>query len=101
MRKNTPFLIKFTFFFLSIILAIPMHSQYMNAGADEVFSFIPGTGQNSGQSSEYFPKNVLGLPDISARYEIPATSPESICSLGLGGEITLSFREKILVDGLV
>ncbi len=99
MRKNTPFLIKFTLFFLSILSAMPLQSQYVPAGADEVVSFLPGNGQNSGQTSEYFPKNVLGLPDKSAQYELPATSPEEICSLGFGGEITLSFRGKILVDG--
>jgi hypothetical protein len=99
MRKNTPFLIKFTLFFSSFLLAIPLQSQYAPSGADEVVSFLPGIGQNTGQTSEYFPRNVLGLPDTTAQYELPATSPEEICSLGFGGEITLSFHGKILVDG--
>lgn len=41
---------------------------------------------------------MLGLPDTSARYEIPQASPEQICSLGFGGEIILSFHNKILRD---
>lgn len=99
MRKNTPFLIKFTLFFLFFAASVSVHGQYVSAGANVVVSFKPGTGQNSGQTPEYFPRNILGLPDSSARYQVPSTSPEEICSLGFGGEIILAFQNKILRDG--
>jgi hypothetical protein len=66
------------------------------AGADTVFSVRWGTGQNFGR--EKFPSNVLGLPDTSARADRPATSAETVCSLGLGGEIILGWKNAVLVN---
>ncbi len=98
MRKNTPFLIKFTLFFLVCMSQTPIQAQLVVCGVDEVITFLPGVGQNSGQSSEYFPRNIFGMPDSAARTDVPSTSPEEICSLGMGGEITLHFRGKVLID---
>ncbi|MBI3258508.1 MAG: hypothetical protein HYZ54_03370 [Ignavibacteriae bacterium] len=82
-----------------ILISSTVSAQKTTAsGADEVILFKPGTGQNSGQSSEYFPKNIFGLPDTSARFQIPQASPDQICSLGFGGEIILGFHNKILRD---
>lgn len=98
--KNTFFLYKCYVFLLGLFLISSAVSagQITASGADEVILFKPGKGQNAGQTSEYFPKNVLGLPDTSARYQIPQASPEQICSLGFGGEIILSFHNKLLRD---
>ncbi len=98
--KNTFFLYKSCVFLLGIILisSVVSAQQTTASGADELISFKPGTGQNAGQTSEYFPKNVFGLPSTKARYEIPEASPDQICSLGFGGEIILSFHNKILRD---
>jgi hypothetical protein len=63
-----------------------------------VHSFVPGSGQSSGQEPEYFPANVLGLPDTTARRTVPAIDPRQIASLGMGGVIVLRFDEPI-VDG--
>ncbi len=99
-HKNTFFLCKIYVLLLCITLITTQLSaqQTSASGADEVISFKPGKGQNIGQSSEYFPKNVFGLPDASARYELAAVSPDQICSLGFGGEIILGFKSKILRD---
>lgn len=99
-HKNTFFLCKIYVLLLCIILITAQLSaqQISASGADEVISFKPGKGQNSGQSSEFFPKNVFGLPDSSARYELAAVSPDQICSLGFGGEIVLGFKGRILRD---
>ena len=66
------------------------------AGADTVFSVRWGTGQNFGRDK--FPSNVLGLPDTSARADRPAMIAESVCSLGLGGEIVIGWRNAVLVN---
>jgi hypothetical protein len=63
-----------------------------------VHTFVPGSGQTVGQEPEYYPANVLGLPDTTARRNVPATDPHQILSLGYGGEIVLRFAEPI-VDG--
>jgi hypothetical protein len=68
-------------------------------GADAVERFIPGTGQNAGQGPEYFPHNVLGLPDTAARPSVPSVMPEHILSLGIGGEIVLRFDRTVITDG--
>lgn len=63
-----------------------------------VHSFTPGRGQATGQQPAYFPANVLGLPDSSARRTVPSVDPHRIVSLGMGGEIVLRFDAPI-VDG--
>ncbi len=66
---------------------------------DTVYSFKPGTGQDSGQMPEYFPKNIFGLPSTNASYELPEASPEQLLSLGMGGEIVVGIKNyKIIND---
>ncbi len=73
--------------------------DFIQKGIDTVFSFKPGEGQNSGQSSEYFPKNIFGLPDTLAREDFQSSTPENILSLGLGGEIIVGFKDFVITDG--
>lgn len=67
--------------------------------ADRVVSIMPGRGQNIGQGSVFFPMNVLGMPDTTARIAVASTDPRQVCSIGLEGEIVLGFREHAIVDG--
>lgn len=84
------------------IMLSSLHAQTSRsiyaAGVDTVFLFKPGTGQNLGQEAKYFPLNIFGLPDTTAREDVPATRPEQICSLGFGGEIIVGFKNAVLVD---
>lgn len=64
--------------------------------ADTVVMFRPGTGPGIGRQPAYFPNNVLGFPDTSARPTVPSVNPAQILSLGLGGEIVLGFRTPIV-----
>jgi hypothetical protein len=68
-------------------------------GIDTVYFFTPGEGQNAGQSSEYFPNNIFGLPFSAATDIIPASTPSDLCSIGFGGEIIVGFKGKVLIDG--
>jgi len=65
---------------------------------DTVYWFYPGTGQNLGQDSGYFPKNIFKLPDTIASEVVPSSSPADICSIGLGGEICVGFKDFEVVD---
>src|SRR6185295_1118999 len=86
-----------------LIVIIFLSSYLMNfsqqyIAIDTVISFASGSGQNSGQSSEFFPKNIFGLPSRFTNINVPTISEEEICSLGLNGEITVSFKDYLIVD---
>lgn len=81
------------------MFCIELNAQYLQSVIDTVYKFLPGTGQNSGQSSEYFPQNIFGLPDTNASEYTPSSDPKQICSIGLGGEIIIGFKNYIIFDG--
>lgn len=64
---------------------------------DTVVAFRPGTGQEFGR--EFFPQNIFGPPDTAARPDRPSANPRQILSLGMGGEIVVGFRGKVIVNG--
>lgn len=57
-----------------------------------------GGSQTLGQSTEYFPANVLGPLASPVGPAVPASLPEQVVSLGAGGWVALSFESPI-VDG--
>ncbi len=88
--------------FLYILLALAAVSSskaFERATIDTVILYKWGTGQNSGQSPEFFPNNIFGKPDKSASETVPASNPSDVCSLGLGGEIIVAFKDFEIVDG--
>ena len=90
---------KRTILLLYLILQLPVLADYHRQGIDTVYSFKPGSGQNSGQDSGFFPRNIIGLPDTNARDNFQAADPATILSIGLGGEIIVGFKNYILIDG--
>jgi hypothetical protein len=82
-----------------ILFSISVKSQYLHGTIDTVISYHWGNGQNSGQSAEFFPQNIFGSPDTSAREDFQSADPYQICSLGLGGEIIVGFLGMDIVDG--
>ncbi len=83
-------------FILSTNLAF---SEYSIKTIDTVYSFSPGEGQNFGQSSEFYPKNVFGFPDTNATINIPSANEIQILSLGFGGEITIGIKNTKILNG--
>jgi hypothetical protein len=79
-------------------LAILEPQSDSTPGADRVVSFKPGRGAGLGQN--YFPDNVLGMPDPSPGISAnnPSTRPQEILSLGHSGEIVLEFTDNVIVD---
>lgn len=85
---------------LFLIFSSCLFGQEFHKGTiDTVISFTPGQGQNSGQSPEFFPKNIFGIPSRNASKNIPETNKNEILSLGLGGEIIVSFKNYLVYDG--
>lgn len=87
-----------------IVLTLIILQQFLsiaqtNKFIDTVYFFKAGTGQNIGQSPDFFPKNIYGPPSAKATSSIPESSPEEILSLGMGGEIIVGFRNGYLIDG--
>jgi len=74
-------------------------TQYTSGFIDTVYSYKWGTGQNSGQDTAYFPKNIFGPPDSNATDILPSNSPYQVCSIGIGGEIVVGFKGYEIVDG--
>lgn len=66
--------------------------------ADVMVAFAPGDGQNIGQGPVFFPRNVLDMPDTSARRDMASADPRRVCSIGLDGSITLGYRDHAVVD---
>lgn len=83
--------------FLSV--ASSVSAQWKQTPLDTVKVFISGQGQRNGQGSAFFPANVLSGPSAIARDTVPSTDPREICSLGLGGTITLGLKRSVIVDG--
>lgn len=67
--------------------------------ADSVLSFQPGTIQTNGQGAVFFPRNVLRGPTAVGTETVPDTDPREICSIGLGGSITIGFAGRVVTDG--
>lgn len=65
---------------------------------DTVYNFSPGSDQNNGQSSLYYPANIFGLPYELADTLVPVSSPEDLLSIGLNGEITIGFKNYKIID---
>ena len=83
---------------LQILITVTITAQG-DPYADSVIYFEKGIGSWTNQEPPYFPDNVLGAPSENATWTIPETSPDEICSLGLGGEIVLAFTDNAIVNG--
>lgn len=81
------------------VVSAEMTAQWQQRPMDTVALLLPGTGQRLGQGPAFFPRNVLTGPSIDARDSVAATDPREICSIGLGGTITMGLRTGMIVDG--
>jgi len=84
---------------LLLLSSATVFAQWRAQPLDMVASYTFGTGQRTGQGGAFFPANVLAGPSVLARDTVPATDPREICSIGLGGTITLGLRRGVIVDG--
>ena len=89
---------KLCLYIVLALAAVTSLQAYERGTIDTVISYKWGAEQNSGQSPDFFPKNIFGKPDTSASETMPASNPSEVCSLGLGGEITVAFKGFEIVD---
>jgi hypothetical protein len=82
-------------YMILIALLTPVMILAEQASINEVIDFQPGEGQNVGQSPEYFPENIFGLPSSEASETTQAASPEDVLSIGMGGEIIVGFGGEV------
>jgi hypothetical protein len=80
------------------MIAATLVQAQERAGVDTVMRLTPGTMQNNGQGPAFFPRNVFGEPASERSDTVPVTDPRQICSIGLGGEIIIGFRDRVIVD---
>jgi hypothetical protein len=81
-----------------LFLAINLYSQDCIT-INHVFDFKPGEGQNLGQSEQFYPANILGIPSRIAQEEVAEASESEILSLGFGGEIIVGNTDNLIIDG--
>lgn len=92
-RPTTPLLI-----LLFLLLAgAPVLAQRVQ-NIDTVAAFVPGRGQFLGQSPIVFPANIFRGPDPRAMTDRQSADPREICSLGMGGDIVVGYRQAVIVD---
>lgn len=84
---------------LIVLMTTGATAQWQRMPLDTVRSATFGSSQQSGQGASFFPANILRGPSALARDTVPATDPREICSIGLGGSITLGLRRGVIVDG--
>lgn len=87
-----------TIVIIMMLAGVMAHAQE-RASIDTVKQFTPGTMQNNGQGPAFFPQNIFGEPAADRSDTVPVTDPRMICSIGLGGEIVVGFRDRVIVDG--
>lgn len=83
---------------MMFLVAATLLTAQERASVDTVMRLTPGTMQNNGQGPAFFPRNVFGEPAADRSDTVPVTDPRQICSIGLGGEIIIGFRDRVIVD---
>ncbi len=66
---------------------------------NHVFSFTPGVGQKLGQSEEFYPANIFGIPSRIASEDVAEATESEVLSLGFGGEIIVGNSDNLIIDG--
>lgn len=82
-----------------ILFLLILSSSKAQVFIDTVYSFTPGSGQNAGQSTMYYPQNIFGGPSLNASKFIPESSPVEVLSIGLGGVIIVGIKDNYIIDG--
>jgi hypothetical protein len=86
----------------AMLVAVLFFCCVLNASAqvsiDTVLSFVPGRGQNIGQSPAFFPQNIFRGPDAKSNDTVPSVDPREVCSLGFGGSIVVGSQRAVCVD---
>lgn len=97
-RYKVPYFKSNFLIFLFVVTLFNFVELSASKTIDTVFQFTPGKGQNAGQSTNYFPKNIFGIPSRIASNDIAEMDEKEVLSLGLNGNITVGIKDYVIVD---
>ncbi len=85
---------------LLIALGCSIAAAQLSPWPDAVVLYRQGANATPGfdSTNPYFPHNVLGRPDSTARGNAPASTPQELQALGTGGEIILRYTGRAIVN---
>lgn len=66
---------------------------------DTIYYYKQGVCETEFRNNPNFPFNVFGIPSRNATLTIPASSLEEIEAIGIGGEIIVGFKDRVLMNG--
>ena len=83
-------------FFLTLNI---INSNAEQGTIDTVYFYKQGTAEAEFMNNPNFPDNIFGIPSRIATRNIPASSTEEIEAIGIGGEIIVGFKERVIKNG--
>jgi len=84
---------------LLFILLLNVKLYAKKGSIDTVYYLKLGDLKQQDSINPYFPQNIFGLPSRKATRTVPESSQSEIFSIGIGGEIIVGFKNKILRNG--
>lgn len=80
-----------------LLLNVKLYAE--RGSIDTVYYLKLGDLKQQDSINPYFPQNIFGLPSRKATRTVPESSQSEIFSIGIGGEIIVGFKNKILRNG--
>lgn len=87
------------YIYILLFLSIIYVSKSEFGTIDTVIFYQKGYLEEPTASEEYFPDNIFGIPSRTAAKTVPTSSLEEVEPIGMGGEIIVGFKNKILRNG--
>lgn len=87
-------MIKKIIFLLILLVNVKLYAE--KGSIDTVYYFKLGNLKQQDSINPYYPQNIFGLPSRKATRTVPESSQSEILSIGIGGEIIVGFKNKIL-----
>lgn len=84
-------------FLLILVVNVKLYAE--KGSIDTVYYFKLGNLKQQDSINPYYPQNIFGLPSRKATRTVPESSQSEILSIGIGGEIIVGFKNKILKNG--
>lgn len=66
---------------------------------DTIIFYRQGIAEAEYINNPNFPSNIFGIPTPTATNTLPAINPKEIEAIGIGGEIIVGFKNKVLYNG--
>jgi hypothetical protein len=95
-RKSTAYKL----ILINVLLVINIININAEQGTiDTVYYYKQGTAEAEFMNNPNFPDNIFGIPSRKASKTIPASSTQEIEAIGIGGEIIVGFKDRVITNG--